>query len=816
MLSPTVTPKPRAGAPRLPPAAAPAAGRRTAWAPRLVLLLALAAAGGVGLDQLSLPHVVPADAPAVRFSAERAVRHLEVIARAPRSVGSPGHTATRAYLIEQIRGLGLEPEVQATTSVLRFPGSPSFDAGSVQNVLVRLPGTASTGAIALNAHYDGGLSGPAAGDCGACVVTLLETLRALRAGPPLRNDVIFVFSDAEEVGDLGAHAFATQHPWMRDVRLALNFESQGAGGPALLYATSDGNRRLIEEFARSAPHALTSSFAAGLIALVPEQRLACDLQDYLNEGSAGLGFFFSGNTPAYHTVLDNPDVLDTRTVQHTGSYALALATHFGSVGLATIEDPEDAVFFNLARGWVAHYPVSWAIPLALVGLLLTLGLVAAGIRSGRVSALRVLLAAVAFPVSVVLSLALVTLVWWAIRTANPNLQVVLVGSYGTGWYLAGLLALGAAGMAAAFLVLRSFLSRESLASGAVLAFAELATLMAAVFPPGSYIVLWPLLASLPALAWMLIARRPAQRRRWRLAVAVLAVVPSVIVLLPAGLVGFSALMVRLDSLTSLPVLGVTALFVMLLAGLLLPFGAWALGGTEEPTPGRGGWLLPGTVAALALLLIAVGTARSRFDAGHPRPNQVMYELDADRGVAQWVTGDARLDGWTVQFIPASTPRNPEAPRGVSHGVPTYAAAAPLLPVAAPEVRVLGETWENGVRTLRFRVRSPRGAPLLKVEVTAPGPLLGATVAGQALELEGYTPAAQGSLALMYAAPPPAGVGLTLRIRGTGTVRVELADWSTDLPFVPGVSFAPRPPGIMAVPYGNYEGTRVRRSFEIEG
>ncbi len=768
----------------------------------------------MGLDQHSLPRAVPADAPATEFSAERAVRHLEVIARAPRPVGSPGHAATRAYLVEQILALGLTPEVQATTTVSRFPGSPSFDAASVQNVIVRLPGTASTGALVLNAHYDGGLSGPAAGDCGACVVTLLETLRALRAAPPLRNDVIFVFSDAEEVGDLGAHAFATQHPWMREVRLALNFESQGAGGPVMLYATSPGNRRLIGEFARAAPQPLTTSFAAGLIALVPEQRLACDLQDYLDEGSAGLGFFFSGNTPAYHTVLDNPDVLDARTVQHLGTYGLALATHFGNMDLADLHATRDAVFFNLARGWVVHYPGSWALPLALAGLFLTLGIVGAGVRAGRVRLPRVLLATLAFPLSVVLSLVLVTLVWWTIRLANPNLQVVLVGSYGSAWYLAGLLVLGVAGMMAAFYALRRYLSGGSLAAGALLAVGGLAVLLAAVFPPGSYLLVWPLLASLPALAWMLVAPRRAMRPEWRLAVTMLAVVPAVIVLLPVGFVGFSALMVRLDSLTDLPVLGVTAIFVVLLAGMLLPLGAWALDDEPASTRPSRRWRLPAATVVLALLLLGTGTWRSGFDAEHPRPNQMMYELDADRGVAQWLTGDARLDEWTAQFIPPETVRNPEVRRGVSFMVPTYSAPAPLLPIPAPALAVLGETLENGVRVLRIRVASPRGAPLLLVEVQAPGPVLGAEVGGQPLDLMGYAQAAQGTLSLMYAALPREGVELTLQIGATGAMRVDLADWTTDLPLVPGRRLAPRPPGIMPVPAGNYEGTRVRRSFEI--
>jgi Zn-dependent M28 family amino/carboxypeptidase len=41
---------------------------------------------------------------------------------------------------------------------------------------------------------------------------MLETLHILKADSQLRNDVIFLFTDAEEFGLLGAQAFVEQHP----------------------------------------------------------------------------------------------------------------------------------------------------------------------------------------------------------------------------------------------------------------------------------------------------------------------------------------------------------------------------------------------------------------------------------------------------------------------------------------------------------------------------------------------------------------------------------------------------------------------------
>ncbi len=73
--------------------------------------------------------------------------------------------------------------------------------------MARLPGRGNTRAFALMGHYDSVRYGPGAADNGASVAALLETARALRAGPPLSNDVLFVFTDGEETGLFGAKAF---------------------------------------------------------------------------------------------------------------------------------------------------------------------------------------------------------------------------------------------------------------------------------------------------------------------------------------------------------------------------------------------------------------------------------------------------------------------------------------------------------------------------------------------------------------------------------------------------------------------------------
>ena len=158
-------------------------------------------------------------------------------------MGSPANAAVRDYLVGELRGLGLTPQVQRATAAY-YPIPGLLQAGTAENVLARLPGTNPAGkAFLLAAHYDSVPTGPGATDNGSGVASALETLRALRAGPPLRNDVIVLFTDGEERGLIGARAFVDQHPWASDVGVVLNLDTRGNTGPAL-HAGDQRRRRL--------------------------------------------------------------------------------------------------------------------------------------------------------------------------------------------------------------------------------------------------------------------------------------------------------------------------------------------------------------------------------------------------------------------------------------------------------------------------------------------------------------------------------------------------------------------------------------------
>ncbi len=318
---------------------------RTNAAIALLTFLVITGAALYGAIPTGLPDPAPASVPPTEFSSGRALEHVRAIAQKPHPMGSPENEAARDYLLEELRALGLEPEVQKATAVTCCSHEGAADAGKPENVLARLEGTVKGGkAFLVAAHYDSVTLGPGANDDGAGVAAMLETLRALKVGPPLKNDVIFLFTDGEEPGLLGAKPFVEGHPWAEDVGAVLNLEAAGNTGAARLFETSDDNGWIIQEFAKTAPYPFGSSGDAAVYELSGSNT---DLNIFMDAGWAGMNVaYVDGHATHYHTRLDNVEELDERSLQHVGSYALALTRQFGNVSLDHTKAP-DEVYFNL-------------------------------------------------------------------------------------------------------------------------------------------------------------------------------------------------------------------------------------------------------------------------------------------------------------------------------------------------------------------------------------------------------------------------------------------------------------------------------------
>jgi len=325
---------------------------RTGW----VCLFFLAAVAGASILASGPPAPVGPDAPEAVFSSTRAMAHVVEIAKAPHPMGSEESARVRGYIVTELGKLGLTAGIQKGDIVAVLPHR--VESATVLNILVRIPGTASTAPVMLASHYDSVPAGPGAGDDGAAVAAMLETVRALRTGPPLRNDLILLFTDGEEGGLLGARVFRS-HPWSTEPGIVLNFEGRGSAGPVYMFQSSRPNGWMIRELAKAAPHPVASSLMAEVYRRMPNDT---DLTIFMEGGLDGLNFAFVDGSRAYHTDLDTADNLSEASLMHHGSYMLSLARHFGNLDL-TQKSREQVVYFDIAGRGLVVYPEDWNWPL---------------------------------------------------------------------------------------------------------------------------------------------------------------------------------------------------------------------------------------------------------------------------------------------------------------------------------------------------------------------------------------------------------------------------------------------------------------------
>ena len=758
------------------------------WTQAALVVATLGAGLVLGLAPLRPPRPLPADAPAAEFSAARAFRHVQAVAGAPHPLGSPEHAVVRDYLLAELRGLGFTPDVQRTTATNEAYGAKwkgAIPAASVENILARLPGTASTRPLLLMAHYDSTPYSPGAADNAAGVAALLEALRALRGEPALRNDLIVLLTDAEEQGLVGAKAFVEQHPWGGEGGLALNFEARGHRGPSLLFETSPGNGRLIEGFAAT-PRPVGNSLAYEIYRLLPNDS---DFTVLRTAGWAGLNFAFIDGFTRYHTRLDAPEALDLASLQHHGSYALSLARRFGQLDLGDLR-AENRVYFNTVVPHLVSYSLGWARALTAAVSVALLALLVIGVRRGRLTWPGILGGLLRFALIPLPPLA--GLLWWLLGRLSVTREAMVLGDLYESWrYALAFVLLGTAFFAFALTRLRRRQQLDHFWAGVLLGWGGLLVITTVLLPGASYLFAWPLLFALMGLAARLLAPAGAS---WPGLVLAASALPPVVLVAPMVHLVFVGL-----------TLGLVAAAMVLLAmllGLLVPQIDLLVQRLR---------LLPGVAAAAGGALLLGATVTDDFDLEHPRPDNLFYVLDADQARASWGSTDKRPNVWTrqaltdapgrgqfLEYLPTAPQNSPLLPKSLLFH------EAPRLHLAPPEAALLDETADAQGRHLRLRVRSPRRAPVVSLHADAATAVLAAQVEGR--------PAGAGQpWALCYWATPGEGIEVRLHVAGTGPVALKVVDISYGLP---GSIAPPRPAWTMPTYFIGFvpDSTVAVRSF----
>jgi len=577
---------------------------RAGRVPGLILVALLLGLVTWSVAALQPPAPKPADAPADEFSATRAFDHVQQIAAETHVAGSAAGERVVDDLVTTLTGLGLSTRVQNSVGAYDF-GRGSTEMARVRNVVGFLKGSDSTGRLYLIAHHDSVENGPGGNDDAAGVSTLLETVRALTAGPQLRNDVVVILTDAEEACLCGAEAFVASHPLAASGGVALNFEARGTTGPPIMFETSRGNAGLAGVFAEAAPHPVATSFAVEVYRALPNDT---DFSVLLADGGfTGLNTAYIDGAAAYHTPQDLPERMDRASLQAMGDNSLALVRSLGNRDLGPLAEPSagDATYFPVLDRLV-RYPGSLVWPLAgaaLVGV----AVLALVLRRRGISSLRRTAGATALALlPIVLAPLAAQGLWWLLVLMRPGYAAML-DPWRPGWFRLATVAVVLAVVMLWYALLRRRVGAAPLATGALVWLAVLAAVLAAVAPGGSYLVAWPALVG--AVVGIIAAM--ADTRAVRLGAALVGGAVAVVVLAPTAALFFPALGMRTAMVGGF----VSALLVV----ALLP----ALGLLFPDEDGRQGWLstavVPGVAVVLAVACTAVGLTVDRFDAAHPCP-----------------------------------------------------------------------------------------------------------------------------------------------------------------------------------------------------
>lgn len=763
----------------------------------IFILAALAALCFLSLSLLMPPEPVPASAPATEFSAERAMAHVEAMAQEPHAMGTAAHAQVRRYLLQQMQALGLEPQVQEATAINNRNGV-AF-AGHVYNLVGRLKGINpnDTEAILLMAHYDSQPNARGAGDDAAGVAAILETVRALRQGPPLQHDVIVLLTDGEEYGLFGAKAFL-EHPWAKEVALVLNLEGRGNSGPSMTFELSPQNGWVAQQYIRHVPYPFISSLAYEIYSRMPNDT---DFTVFKNAGYSGLNSAFIDGYVHYHKLTDSPANLNRGSLQQHGSNLLALVRHFGTSSLSQTKAP-DTVFFNFIGSWVISYAKELNLLWFGLATLLLVAVVVLGTKRKTLRPLQSIGGLLAYLVVLVVVLGLFLLLHKAVLAQLPHTQVG-AGVHGSDAFFGGfaLLALGL------FLLLSWILLRwlrlYELLLGVLLLCYLLVVALLVFIPLAAYLLLFPVLfglAGMLAMYWLRLHQRAAG---WVwLLLWLLASIPAIFLLFPIAQVVFTAFGLVMP-------LGLVAL-VLLLAGLLWPLLAEA----ELLTRFRGVPLLPLLLLVAGAGFVLLGLAQEKPTAQRPLRTHLSYYLNTDTKQAYWATAQHTPDEWNRQFLNGGTVASLKE-------IYPYASIqylrneAPAIAAPAPTATVLQDSAQGRNRHLRVRVASPRGAAHLEV-LLAPQDTatLGAVrLAGQEVELRPIdTPQGPVYLLRWYGLPLQKQVDLELSLQFGKQLSLHLYDQSIGLP--QQLVRNPKPPHVIAEQGRDSNLTVLRKSYSF--
>jgi len=605
------------------------------------------------------------EAPLSEFSTTRALQIVKAMTAKPHFVGSENHEVVANYLVKELQNLGLQPSLQE--------GFTMTEKGTLvksKNIIATIKGSASTKSLLLLSHYD---SAPhsfsfGASDDASGVATIIESVRAfLHNTTQHKNDIIILFTDAEELGLNGAALFVTQHQWAKKVGLVLNFEARGSSGPSyMLMETNEGNANMIDAFTKgNACYPVSNSLMYSIYKMLPNDT---DLTVFREkEKIQGFNFAFIDNHFNYHTQQDTYQHLNPNSLAHQGTYLFPLLEYFSNSDLSHLNSTQDKVYFSIPF-FMIRYPFCWIIPMLILGFALWGFAIFIGLGKKMFQFRDIFKGFIPF-FGALLTAGIVTYLGWkTILLCYPQYQDILQGfTYNGHDYIYGFISVSLA-ICFWFYKNETRKNSEMVLHIPALFIWLLLNVAIAILLKGAAFLIIPVLASLLIFGYFVITQKTNVYLNLLLAIPTLVIIAPFITMFPIGL--------------GLKILVGSSVLTVLSFSLLLPiFGSF---------PRKGIW-------ATFFLLLSFGFfikahQSSDYENGTAKPNSLVYILNGDTNKANWATYDTNLDEWTKGYL-GENPKNANALNAnklySKYGSEyTYMADAPTKNIAKPTIEII--------------------------------------------------------------------------------------------------------------------------------
>lgn len=587
----------------------------------------------------------------------------------PHPVGSTANATLRDRIVARFRQLGYTPRVQRDFACSRWGR-----CATVENIVAEIPGRESGKSVLLVSHYDSVPAGPGVADDGSGVAITLEIARILEGSAP-RNRIVFLITDGEEGGLLGAEAFVAHDAAAKQVGAVVNLESRGTSGSSYMFETNRDNAWVVTLLSHALARPATSSLFYTIYEQLPNDT---DFSVFKRAGMQGANFAFIGHALRYHTPLDDLAHLSRATLHAQGANALAMLRAFAESDLM---DPPagNATYFDVFQLLVIAWPASWSILVAGGALLLLALQIAILERRDIVRYLHVFSAAGAVLLSALVAggVGYGGTVLLEQSGAFPDSWVARPAAAVAFFWIVGIFSATAAALPS----LRN--GREaSFWSGSGLLVSILGVAAALAWPGISFLFIVPSIAyALVASLWL--ASTPgASVMRW-----IAPVTAAAVSLLPVAALLYQGM--------GLPAMPAVATFSALIAAT---FAIPILVASSL----RGRVLL--LLGSLAVAAIVTATMMPPWSVDSPRPLNFAYELRED-GTARWLTSAshgplpqavARAASWGRAGVVA-LPSNPNARY--------FEASAPAVNLPRLAIETSATPAAGGRRAARLAIRN---------------------------------------------------------------------------------------------------------------